>query len=66
MGNEKLVSKFEVVIEIEPKDSGEVSEHVLFTVTNSQSRAQTLADSVGFLVGKTVTEIFVRRNDQSS
>jgi len=61
-----MLRKYEVVIKLaaeppEPKSEEDSNtEHVLFTVINSRLTAQALADGCAFLIGRTVTSLFVR------
>jgi hypothetical protein len=59
-----MTRKYEVVAKLRKADAGAVkasgTERVLFTVTKLRREAQALADAYAFLVGQTVTDIFVR------
>jgi hypothetical protein len=59
-----MTRNYEVVVKLQSKNADAVkaksTERVLFTVTKSRREAQALADVYAFLVGQTVTKIFVR------
>ena len=64
-----MVRKYEVVIKLGAEAPGPKSEedstteYILFTVINSRPIAQRLADAYAFLIGRTVTLLFVRAVD---
>ena len=61
-----MVRKYEVVIKLAAETPGlkseedPTTEYILFTVINSRPIAQGLADACSFMIGRTVTHLFVR------